>query len=104
MSDLSELIDEATSFVPILDDGDAATTADGIIDTIISALRTDPRFPKLTLTEWDLIFADLRREITNDIGDLIEGMADFNHVIDVITDAVEESENIKITLPKGDQS
>jgi hypothetical protein len=98
MSDLTKLIDEATSFVHTLGDGDAAAAADGIVDMIINALRTDPRFPELGLLEWDLVFADLRREITSSIGDLIVEMAEFDHVIDVIIDAIEES------LLNGDQS
>jgi len=41
--------------------------AEGIFDDVIETLRKDPRFPRLTRTEYDLLFASLVSETRDEL-------------------------------------
>jgi hypothetical protein len=51
-ADLLAIIDDAFIWHARLDRGDAAALSDVIIDRLIELFRRDPRFPRLTHTEW----------------------------------------------------
>ena len=87
---LPELIEDATSFVAVLDRGDAEAIAD-VVEMVIKTLRADTRFPKLSLRQLDLLLADLRNDVADYIADFIDGMADFDDTVDVIRTTLEES-------------
>jgi hypothetical protein len=100
---LTRLIGDLTCFISVLDRGDADALADHIIETIIKTLRADARLPKLSLRQWDLLLADLRNDVADHVADFIDGMADFNDTVDVIRSTIEESDDIIIARPTGDQ-
>jgi hypothetical protein len=98
------LIEDATSFIPVLDARDAQAIADDIIEKIIKTLRADARFPKLSLRQWDLLLADLRNDVADHVTDFIDGMADLDDTLNAIQDTIEESDDVIIVRPAGDQS
>jgi hypothetical protein len=55
---LVSTIEDVLTF-EVYDDGDTEQVVDMIFDGVVKVLRRDARFPRLTRTDYDLLFADL---------------------------------------------
>lgn len=86
--DLPDLLDEATCWAPALDATDAHGEVDEIIDRIVDTLRGDPRFPRLTRFEYELLFADARNAAEASLTKLIENRADTTQILDAVSDEI----------------
>jgi hypothetical protein len=100
---IGNLIDEATRGIDVLDDGDAAVTADAIIDSVIDTLNDHTALPKLPRSQWELLLANARNHIASDLADLIEGKADFHKMVDAISGALDDSDSVFIRNPRGNE-
>jgi hypothetical protein len=70
-------------------EGDAAATADWLIDQVIQRLRHAPGFPSLTYDAWTLLLADLREEAQHA---LVPEAIDPDELADAIIRDAEEDE------------
>jgi hypothetical protein len=61
MRNLVSTIEDALIF-DVYDDGDTEQVVDIIFNGVVKVLRCDARFPQLTRTEYDLLFADVANE------------------------------------------
>jgi hypothetical protein len=83
----SDDILDALYWLDTNDHSDAAWLADEAIASVIHALRRDPRMPKLNQLEWELLLADARAEIEQDISDVVDGTIDYDKVEDAVKEA-----------------
>jgi hypothetical protein len=81
-------VQEALDSLPALDRGDACWEVDQTIDRIIDVLRDDPRFPKLTRLDYELLFADVRRDAEETLTELIDGKTDAHAAAEEIVRAI----------------
>ena len=71
-----ERFDQATWLCPALDAGDAGAFVDWLVDLAITALRKDPRMPRLLFDDWSLVLADWRRQAERELTTMIEDKVD----------------------------
>jgi hypothetical protein len=100
---ITNLVDEATRNIDILDDCDAMAIAAAIVYKVIDTLHGHPALPKLQRSQWDLLLTDARNEIAEDLANLVEGKADFHDTVDAVRDAIDESDTVFIKNPRANE-
>ena len=74
---------DATCWLDILGETEAILAVNGILDSAVTALRRDPRMPRVSL---DLILAGARRQASQELTMLIEGKGHIDDAIERIVD------------------
>jgi len=59
----------------VFEDANEDTIVDAIMRDVIATLRRDPRMPKLSLDDWELLLADIHRRGCEDICTALRGYA-----------------------------
>jgi hypothetical protein len=81
---------DAVDWLDVLTRADAAVLASSIIDNLIDELREElqnnPTIPKRTFLEWQLLLANLRNLVEEQVAELIENRVDLREVIETIVD------------------
>jgi len=102
MNNLTDAVYDATIYTDTLDAEHARAEVDAILANVVASLRRDPRFPKLSIFEWDLLFGDVRRDAEHSLTELIDGQVDLDEVVNAIVYAANNDRYLakKITRKK----
>jgi len=105
-AELAELCYEAvdSNFVGDLDKGDAINAVDFMLDRVIVALGRDPRIPKLSRSEFELLLADTRNECEHELIEMIDGKVDLRRTIKAIVGELIEHTIITGEIEEARQS
>jgi hypothetical protein len=85
-----DLAAKATLWLDTLGRGDAAGLSYWIIDLVVDHLRADAGVPPHAFEAWQLIFADLRQAIEDQVTELIAGHSDLDAAIEAIADRLDD--------------
>jgi hypothetical protein len=89
--ELRDRLYDALEFgVDELGEGDASGIVHEILEGVIAVLRRDPRMPKLSLLEWELLLADVGARCTENVTELIDGKVDLRDTVRAIADGLAE--------------
>lgn len=87
LRDLRErCLDEA--FWLALDETDAVNLVDQILDQVIAALRKDPRIPRLSRDDFDLILADVRAQADDQLTRMLDGKASIYRTVECVIETI----------------
>jgi hypothetical protein len=76
---------EAIENIPAFGRRDAEAEADRIVDSVIQALRRDPTVPQRSFAEWELVLADLRIPLSEQLAEGMTGLVDIDEVLATVT-------------------
>lgn len=54
-------------WIDVFNEGDAADFAQHVVDVFVARLRRDPRWSSLRYADFDLLFADMRQRLADDM-------------------------------------
>jgi hypothetical protein len=80
---------EGALIYDVLDHGNTQAVIDTVFAGIEKILKRDPRFPRLSSIERDLLFVDIRRDAEQALEDYIK--LDCEQAADAIADAIAEA-------------
>jgi hypothetical protein len=67
ITDFLEIFDSETTWIDVFAEGDAVDFAQHVIDVFVARLRRDPRWSNLRFADFDLLFADMRQRLADDL-------------------------------------
>jgi hypothetical protein len=88
--ELVDLCYDGTDSLDVLERADASWLADQIIDDVINELRAIAGTPKQSHYDWLLVLGDLRRDIEDELTDLIDDRVELREAIRAIVAGIEE--------------
>jgi hypothetical protein len=62
-----EAFDDETAWINVFNEGDAVDFVQHVVDVFTARLRRDPRWTRLRYADFDLLFADMRQRLADDL-------------------------------------